>query len=118
MCVGVECADMNRFGNTSIKAVMDVSCVREFRGHTVDVNYVAWSPVDQKLVSCSGDKSLRIWDVAAGRDVPPSPLAVHSLHVNACVFSPCGDILATASSDTSVKLWSVANWTLIGLSLG
>lgn len=97
---------------------MEVSCFREFRGHTVDVNFVSWSPVDQKLVSCSGDKTVRIWDLTTGRDVPPSPLIAHSLHVNACVFSPSGDLLATVSSDTSVKLWSTTTWTLIGTLSG
>ena len=87
---------------------------RELTAHKGDVNYCDWSPTDQTLATCSGDKTVRLWRAGDGTQLPPSPIAAHAYYVNACVFSPGGDLLATASSDNTVKLWTTANWTTIG----
>lgn len=87
---------------------------QELHAHSGDVNYCDWSPTDQTLATCSGDKTVRLWRAEEGKQLSPSPISAHAYYVNACVFSPAGDLLATASSDNTVKLWTTASWTTIG----
>ena len=85
------------------------------QGHTGDVNCSCWSRDAGTLVSCGGDRSVRLWNTSTGAQLPGSPLKPpHTYYVNVCTLSPAGDVLATASSDSSIKLWNTASWTLIG----
>lgn len=87
---------------------------KELRGHKGDVNYCVWSPENRTLCSCSGDKTLRLWDTQEGKEMsPPSPIIAHQFYVNCCAYSPAGDLLASGSSDATVKLWSTASWKLV-----
>ena len=94
-------------------AEVNLELYREFLGHKGDINCCAWSPGDQMLCTCSGDKTLRLWNVDEGREVAPSPISAHQFYVNCVAFSPAGDLLASGSSDTSVKLWSTASWDVV-----
>jgi len=86
---------------------------KELLGHKSDINYCAWSPADQTLCSCSGDKTLRLWSLEKGKEVSPSPISAHHFYINCCAYSPAGDLLASGSSDTSVKLWSTVSWNVV-----
>jgi WD40 repeat protein len=35
----------------------------------MQVNSCSWSPDDTKVVSCSADKTLRVWDVSRGEHI-------------------------------------------------
>ena len=89
----------------------------KLEGHTSDINCCAWSPITwSTLTSCSGDRTLRVWDISSE---PPKTLSVvpaSKYYVNACAYNPSGDLLATASSGDEgiVKLWSTASWTVVG----
>jgi WD40 repeat protein len=71
------------------------------------VQGVAWSPEGDRLASVSHDRTLRLWDVATGRQ-----LAVRHGHENTIrevAFSGDGAMIATASHDRTVRLWSGAD---------
>ncbi len=65
------------------------------------------------IVTASGDKTARLWDVASGRLIPK--LEGHADNVNAVAYSPDGNRIATASKDKTVRLWDVASGNLISI---
>ena len=60
-------------------------------------------PDGQLLASASHDHTVKLWEVASGREV--RTLTGHSSNVLAVAFSPDGQLLASASDDNTVKLW-------------
>jgi len=57
------------------------------------------------LASSSADTTIKLWDVASGRNV--RTLRGHADKVNSVAFSPNGYILASGSHDCTIKLWDV-----------
>ena len=93
---------------------MNLELYAELQGHKSDVNCAAWSPEDQTLCSCGGDKTLRLWSVHEKKETTLSPITAHQHYVNSCAYSPAGDVLASGSSDTTIKLWSTTSWGVLG----
>lgn len=65
-----------------------------------------FSPNAKFLVTCSGDKTAKVWDLATGREM--ITLRGHSSWVTQAVFLPDGR-LATADLDGGVRLWGEAS---------
>jgi WD40 repeat protein len=59
------------------------------------------------VASGSKDASVRIWDVASGKQV--RELNGHTEEVRAITFSPDGKLVATGSEDETIRLWSLAD---------
>ena len=53
------------------------SCFANYSAIHRDVNCVGFDPTGKKLVSCSDDKTVRVWDVTTGEPIG-SPLTGHS----------------------------------------
>jgi WD40 repeat protein len=97
---------------------MNLEVYSELLGHRSDVNCCAWSPENQTLCSCGGDKTLRLWNVHEKKEIAPSPISAHRFYVNSVAYSPAGDILASGSSDTTIKMWSTTSWDVLATLSG
>ncbi|HEX3147231.1 MAG TPA: pentapeptide repeat-containing protein, partial [Gemmataceae bacterium] len=78
-------------------------------GHTSSVRACAWSPDGTRIVSGSGDTSLKVWDAATG--TCRLTLQGHTTSVTACAWSPDGTRIVSGSDDNSLKVWDAATGT-------
>jgi WD40 repeat protein len=76
-------------------------------GHGRSVSAVAFSPDGMTLASSSSDRSIKLWEVASGREI--RSLTGHDRGVTSVAFSADGKTLASGSEDESIKLWDVAS---------
>jgi predicted NACHT family NTPase len=80
--------------------------IRTFAGHTDWVSSVAFSPDGQSALSGSGDKTLKLWDIATGNEL--RSVAGHTNDVHSVAFSPDGRSALSGSGDRTLRLWDVA----------
>ncbi len=80
--------------------------LRTLKGHSDEVNSVAFSPDGRLALSGSSDDTLKLWEVATGREV--RTLAGHSASVFSVAFSPDGRLALSGSKDKTVRVWDVA----------
>jgi WD40 repeat protein len=97
----------------------EVTPIKEMRGHTDTVRGVVHLPGGRRIITCSLDGSLRLWDLESGtqigkdwRDDEAKEAGVRDI-----ALSPNGKTVVSGSSDYKVKLWDVetgkvvAKWT-------
>ena len=84
-----------------------------FHGHRWEVQSVAFSPDGTRIVSGSGDNTIRLWDAASGTAIE-EPLQGHSAWVKSVAFSPDGARIVSGSDDKTIRLWDAASGTAIG----
>ena len=74
------------------------------KGHTSYVNNLSFSPDGQTLASGSEDKTIRLWDVATGKQ---KNTIRHSLNLSSISISPDGKTLASGIENGTVLLWDI-----------
>uniref|UniRef100_A0A671XSK4 WD repeat, SAM and U-box domain-containing protein 1 n=1 Tax=Sparus aurata TaxID=8175 RepID=A0A671XSK4_SPAAU len=81
------------------------SLICTLQDHRDDVNWCAFT--SKLLATCSGDKTLRIYNTRDFSELPFSPLTGHGYGVHCCCFSTCGQFLASCSTDATTLVWSM-----------
>ena len=77
------------------------------QGHTERVTSVAFSPDGKRIVSGSGDQTLKVWDAASGQET--LTLAGHTERVTSVAFSPDGERIVSGSGDNTLRLWDATS---------
>ncbi len=75
-------------------------------GHTKEVVSLVFSPDGKTLASGSGDNSIKLWDVATGRNTATLKDEA-PYHWRSLAFSPDGKTLASGGLYNKLKLWDV-----------
>ena len=79
--------------------------VRTLQGHTGGVDSVAVSPDGRHIVSGSGDKTLRVWELGTGRCL--HTLQGHTGGVDSVAVSPDGRHIVSGSGDKTLRVWEL-----------
>jgi WD40 repeat protein len=90
------------------------------KGHSSDVNSVAFAADGVTLASGSDDKTIKLWNTETGKEI--RSLKGHSGWVWTIALSHNGKTLASGSNDKTIKLWNTTTgkeiFTLKGHSQG
>jgi len=79
--------------------------LRTLQGHAGWVTSVSFNSDGQLLASGSNDSTIKLWDVATGREIR----TLHFPSVWSVAFSPDGHLLASASFNNAIGIWDVAS---------
>ncbi len=71
------------------------------------VNSIAFDAKSERLVSGSEDKTVRLWEVATGKEL--RCFKGHTADVNSVTFDSKGKWLASGSKDNTIRLWEAAS---------
>jgi DNA-binding beta-propeller fold protein YncE len=91
-------------GGKVIASLAVPTSLDEAAGGRDDVHLVALSPDGTHLVTASRDRKLRLWTIAAGRELAALD---HPRPVYFATFSPDGTRLVSSFGDATVRLWNV-----------
>ncbi|MFN2590052.1 MAG: AAA family ATPase [Actinomycetota bacterium] len=81
--------------------------VRSWKGHGVDLNFVAFSPDGSMLATTGDDGALRVWDVATGRRLQNFQ---GPTEVTGTAFSPTGALVAASwTEEGEVRVFEVSS---------
>jgi WD40 repeat protein len=80
--------------------------IATLKGHTKQVNSVAFHPMFSFMATGSTDNSVRLWKLTENSSVTlVATLTEHSNIVSSVAFHPAQPLLASGSYDNTVKLW-------------
>lgn len=96
----------------------DLNVIGELRGHRGYVNDLVFTPDGSKLISCSEDKSVRVWDVMGQTEL--LSLTGHTDAVWGVAVDPAATKIASAAGDDTrltrpgeVFLWSLEGGSIL-----
>lgn len=55
--------DCGKINQTVLTTLQNFEPILQLSEHAKDVTYVDWSPDDTRLVSCSQDKTAKLWNI-------------------------------------------------------
>ena len=83
-------------------------------GHEGAVTSGAFNRDGTRIVTCSADKTARVWDSITGRQIAVLP--GYEEAVVEAEFSPDGAVIVTMSKGKPPRVWNAADGKLIGIS--
>ncbi|KAG1755954.1 quinon protein alcohol dehydrogenase-like superfamily [Suillus lakei] len=94
---------------SSIVGTQDTSGItprQKFEGHTEFITSVIHLPGGQRIMTCSEDGSLRVWDLKSGKQIGED-LRDGKSRVRMIALSPDGKKVVSGSRDGVVRLWDI-----------
>ena len=85
-------------------------------GHSEGISSVAVSPDGTQALSAGWDTTLKLWDIATGREI--RTFIGHSAVVNSVAVSPDGRLALSGSGDKTIRLWDIATGKEIKMFAG
>lgn len=82
------------------------SVIATYRGHTMRVTSVAWSPNGKYIASGSLDKTVQVWSATSSNHAHPFVYRGHSAGVRAVDWSPDSQRIVSGAEDTTVYMWN------------
>lgn len=100
--------------------------IKALTGHTQRVNAIAYSPDGKTIVSGGADGTVRLWDVATGKQKAnlPHESWINFLFpwlnpsVNSVAYSPDGKTVAAIGMDGKLRLWDTQTTQLKAILIG
>ncbi|RED92643.1 WD40 repeat domain-containing protein [Marinoscillum furvescens] len=86
--------------------------VEEVVGHMYTINHIAFEPSGDHFVTCSMDKSIKVWDANEFRLLKVIDKARHAGHgtsVNKLLWMQYHNWLVSCSDDRTISIWEVTN---------
>jgi THO complex subunit 3 len=81
------------------------------KGHSDSVDQLCWSPVHHsQLVSASGDKSVKVWDIRSGRCT--HTIQTKGENINVC-WSPDGQAVAVGNKEDLVTIIDMKTYKIV-----
>jgi WD40 repeat protein len=77
------------------------------RGHSQPVWSLAVSPLGDRLISGSEDKTLRLWELETGQCL--AQFKGHTSRIWGVAWTPDGNEVISASGDRTLRIWSIDN---------
>jgi WD40 repeat protein len=90
--------------------------VRDLVGHAQLVTACAVTPDGRRMVSASGDRTLKVWELASGRVL--STFEGHLGGVTACAVAPDGRRVVSASGDHTLRVWDLDTGRVLATCIG
>lgn len=78
-------------------------CKKTLRGHDHNVSSVVFLPSGDKVVSCSRDQTVKIWEVETGYCI--KTFSEHSEWVRSVATNLDGSLLASCGNDQTIHVW-------------
>lgn len=75
------------------------------KGHTDSIYESIFTPDGKKLVSCSTDEMIKVWDLKTNENIVT--MKGHTDIIMGCAISPDGEKIVSASEDYTLKIWNL-----------
>ncbi|THH19875.1 hypothetical protein EW146_g1395 [Bondarzewia mesenterica] len=98
--------------NTSTARVKLQYCVRIDAGNGDSISSVAYLPDGKRIVSNSGDNTIRVWDAETG-EAASKPFEGHTSTVSSVAFSPDGKRIVSGSDDNTIRVWEAETGNVV-----
>lgn len=102
---GLYIASSSRDRTVRIFEVSTGACVKTLQGHDNWVNGLVWHPSGRYLLSCSDDKSIRIWDLTRGFKATRVMRDAHDNFVTCLAWNKNQPMMASGGVDNVCKVW-------------
>ena len=82
----------------------------EIVAHMYAINHIDFSPDGKHFVTCSMDKSIKVWDAEEFqllKVIDKSRHAGHGTSVNKLLWTNFSDQLVSASDDRTISIWNI-----------